>query len=135
MPHGDRTGSEGTGPMTGRAAGFCAGNEEAGFATAPGFFARHPRGGWRVGEGPYTGRGFGVGASFGRRGGGRGLGPGRGYGPGCGIGPGYGRGFRCAPGADGRREAMEAELDALERRAEFVRREMESLDTRTDGEA
>lgn len=54
MPRGDRTGPEGLGPMTGRAAGYCAGYN------APGYM--NP--GWAGGRG----RGFG----FSGRGGGRG---------------------------------------------------------------
>ena len=53
MPGGDRTGPVGRGPMTGRAAGYCAGNQMPGYAN-PGY-----------------GRGFGFG-----RGGGRGFGRG-----------------------------------------------------------
>jgi len=52
MPGGDGTGPLGLGPMTGRAAGYCAGYGMPGFAN------------------PMVGRGFGGG--FGRRGGGRG---------------------------------------------------------------
>ncbi len=64
MPRGDRTGPWGAGPMTGRAAGYCAGYPVPGFMNPiPGF-----------------GRGFG----FGR---------GRGRGPGGGFGRGWGRGF------------------------------------------
>lgn len=45
MPGGDRTGPMGAGPMTGRGAGFCAGNTVAGYATGRG--ARRCRqGGW-----------------------------------------------------------------------------------------
>ena len=51
MPGGDRTGPLGQGPMTGRAAGFCAGNQEPGYAS-PGFGRRSFRG---------RGRGFGRG--------------------------------------------------------------------------
>jgi hypothetical protein len=54
MPRGDRTGPEGLGPMTGRAAGFCAGYPTPGYMNP----------GWGRGRG----RGFGF---FGR-GGGRG---------------------------------------------------------------
>ena len=56
MPGGDRTGPEGTGPMTGRAAGFCAGYGTPGYMNAGG------RG---------LGMGFGRGGGFG--GGGRGC--------------------------------------------------------------
>jgi hypothetical protein len=58
MPRGDKTGPSGAGPMTGRAAGYCAGYP------VPGYM--NPRRGY--------GRGFG-------RGWGRGLG--RGWGRGC----------------------------------------------------
>jgi hypothetical protein len=37
MPGGDRTGPVGAGPMTGRAAGYCAGYAGPGFAAGPGF--------------------------------------------------------------------------------------------------
>ena len=53
MPGGDRTGPMGMGPMTGRAAGYCAGSAAPGFVSAPG------------------GRGFG-GGGRGQGGGGRG---------------------------------------------------------------
>jgi len=62
MPRGDRTGPQGMGPMTGRAAGYCAGYEVPGFANqAPGY--GQGRGGgrgmaWRRGQG---GRGYGRG--------------------------------------------------------------------------
>ena len=49
MPYGDRTGPLGQGPMTGRGAGYCAGNNMPGSAS-PGFgFGR--RGGWGRGGG------------------------------------------------------------------------------------
>jgi len=54
MPGGDGTGPAGLGPMTGRAAGYCAG---------------YPAPGYMNGVG---GRGFGRGRGFGGRGGGRG---------------------------------------------------------------
>lgn len=49
MPRGDRTGPGGTGPMTGRAAGFCAGYSVPGFMNPVG-----TRGywGWGCGRGP-----------------------------------------------------------------------------------
>jgi len=58
MPAGDRTGPMGAGPMTGRAAGYCAGYPAPGYAN-PG----------AVGGG---GRGFGGGSGRGFGGGGRG---------------------------------------------------------------
>ncbi len=53
MPGGDRTGPEGQGPMTGRRAGFCTGNQ------APGY--EKPRYGFGRGLGRGSGRGYGRG--------------------------------------------------------------------------
>jgi len=50
MPGGDRTGPMGMGPMTGRAAGFCAGYGAPGYASpvpGRGFWGRGGRGGGR----------------------------------------------------------------------------------------
>ncbi len=60
MPRGDRTGPWGAGPMTGRAAGYCAGY------SVPGYL--NPVGGYGRGLGRRRGRGFGRGWSrgFGR---------------------------------------------------------------------
>jgi hypothetical protein len=60
MPRGDRTGPWGAGPMTGRAAGYCAGY------SVPGFM--NPIGGYGRGGGRGRGRGFGRGwgRGFGR---------------------------------------------------------------------
>lgn len=57
MPRGDRTGPTGMGPMTGRAAGYCAGFDRPGFANPVGS----------------RGYGMGFGRGFGGRGGGRGC--------------------------------------------------------------
>ena len=54
MPRGNRTGPMGAGPMTGRAAGFCAGNAVSGFACFGGGRGRGMGGGG-------FGRGFGRG--------------------------------------------------------------------------
>ena len=51
MPGGDGTGPAGMGPMTGRAAGYCAGSAAPGFVSAPG------GGGFRRGGGGRGGRG------------------------------------------------------------------------------
>ncbi len=59
MPAGDGTGPMGVGPMTGRAAGFCAGFGMPGYMN------------------PIPGRGFGMGFGRGREFGGRGGGRGR----------------------------------------------------------
>ena len=77
MPRGDRTGPEGRGPMTGRGAGYCSGNDEPDVEN----------------ESPRRGFGFGFGLGGGRGLGRRGQGRGQGFGGGRGGG-GRGRGFR-----------------------------------------
>ena len=57
MPGGDGTGPAGMGPMTGRAAGFCAGYPVPGYA--------NPVGGCGMGMGWGRGRGMGRGRGFG----------------------------------------------------------------------
>ncbi len=53
MPRGDRTGPMGSGPMTGRGLGYCAGNP------VPGFMSPLPgRGFWGWGRGRGRGRGW-----------------------------------------------------------------------------
>jgi hypothetical protein len=79
MPRGDGTGPAGFGAMTGRAAGYCAGNP------VPGFM--NPQPGFR-GVGFGLGRGWGAGL-------GRGWGTGIGRGLGRGLGRGFGRGPMC----------------------------------------
>jgi hypothetical protein len=56
MPRGDGTGPAGMGPMTGRAAGFCAGYPVPGYMNPVG-----GRGYWGWGRGGGFGRGFGWG--------------------------------------------------------------------------
>lgn len=60
MPAGDRTGPVGTGPMTGRRMGYCAGQSAPGYVSGGG---RGGRGG-RCGGGRGFGRGFGRGAVY-----------------------------------------------------------------------
>jgi hypothetical protein len=57
MPRGDGTGPAGMGPMTGRAAGYCAGFGAPGFASTAGW----GRGGRGLGYGRGFGRGWGRG--------------------------------------------------------------------------
>lgn len=88
MPGGDRTGPRGSGPMSGRGAGYCAGFDTPG-SQNPGF-------------GRGRGLGFGRGQGFGRgRGPGRGRGQGLARGLGRGAGPGFGWGFAQGSGASG----------------------------------
>ncbi|MDD2600832.1 MAG: DUF5320 domain-containing protein [Kiritimatiellae bacterium] len=71
MPRGDRTGPAGAGAMSGRGAGFCAGNDGPGFMS--GAFGMGMRGGAGRGRGF-----FGMGGGRGNRRGN--FGAGRGYG-------------------------------------------------------
>ena len=57
MPRGDKTGPWGTGPMTGRRAGYCAGFSVPGYMNPVGGYVR----GWKRGRGRGWGRGFGRG--------------------------------------------------------------------------
>ncbi|MCK4313588.1 DUF5320 family protein [Candidatus Bathyarchaeota archaeon] len=66
MPRGDRTGPQGLGPMTGRAAGYCAGYPVPGYMNPiPGYGRGFGRG-WGRGYGRGFGRGWGRG--YGRQG-------------------------------------------------------------------
>ncbi len=63
MPGGDRTGPAGLGPMTGRAAGYCAGYSVPGYMNpipGRGFFGRGRGRGW-FSRGRGFGRGWGMG--------------------------------------------------------------------------
>lgn len=57
MPGGDKTGPQGNGPMTGRALGYCAGNDSPGFASGQGFGWGRGRGAFGARRG-WFGRGF-----------------------------------------------------------------------------
>ena len=111
MPGGDGTGPMGMGPMTGRAAGYCAGYPMPGFMNAipgRGIGGRGPGafyGGWPMGRAmmpygpmsaPYAaGWGRGISPAYGWGGfRGRGLGMRLGLGWRGGFGRGRGRGFR-----------------------------------------
>jgi len=131
MPGGDGTGPGGMGPMTGRAAGFCAGYPVPGYA--------NPVGGRGMGMG--WGRGF-RGGGFGR---GRGFGWGRaGYGlPAYGgaVNP-YAYGDAAGPYAYGGAPftptvAPQQELDSLKGQAEYfedaldgIKKRIEELESR-----
>jgi hypothetical protein len=64
MPRGDRTGPWGAGPMTGRAAGYCAGYPVPGYMNPAYGYGRGFGRGWGRGFGRGFGRGWGRG--FGR---------------------------------------------------------------------
>ncbi|MFW5688146.1 MAG: DUF5320 domain-containing protein [Spirochaetota bacterium] len=124
MPRGNRQGPNGQGPMTGRAAGYCAGND------TPGFAGREE---W-IGRGRRCGAGFGP--AFRAE---RGAGWNAGRGPGLGTGRRIrGRGWRChdeysrepwdAATLRSEAEALEARLDQL--RVEIGLLEHEGEDNR-----
>ena len=100
MPGGDGTGPMGMGPMTGRAAGYCAGNSVPGYMT------------------PGPGRGFGMGGGRGRR-----------FGRGLGLGFRGGRGWGGYPPYSGAPTA-EQELDVLKGQAEYFGGALEDIKKR-----
>ena len=103
MPGGDGTGPMGLGPMTGRAAGYCAGYPAPGFMNPiPGRWAGYPAPAYGYGAAPAYGYGVAPGYGYGY-----GMAPGyfrprpmwgrgRGLGWGRGRGRGFGRGWRAA---------------------------------------
>jgi len=106
MPRGDGTGPEGLGPMTGRAAGYCAGYDRPGF-TNPG--GRGLARGW--------GRGLGRGIGW-RRGGWRGYG----Y-----FAPAYYRPpVTITPEEE--KAALENEIDLLKKETEALQKRLSELD-------
>ena len=112
MPARDGTGPVGAGPMTGRAAGFCAGYGAPGFVNP--VSGRH--------------RGLGRGRGIGLRGGwGRGFGRGlvRGFGaPWAAPYPGYG--YYPAPPAS----SAQDELSALQTEAQYLKTELDNINKR-----
>ena len=115
MPRGDNTGPMGQGPMTGRAAGFCAGYNVPGYGnTAPagrGGFGSDFRGAGRAG----FGRGFGRAA-------GRGLNAGFGFG-------GYATGSQAA-GLPDAELSPENEREVLKRQQDYLAKELEAINKR-----
>ena len=102
MPAGNGTGPLGFGPMTGRAAGYCAGYPVPGYlnrtpgrrfsaqSAYPGGFPSYGATGWRGYPPPYPAYGAPYSASWSRPFG-RGFGGGQGFGRGHGFGRGRGR--------------------------------------------
>ena len=108
MPRGDGTGPVGMGPMTGRAAGLCAGHP------VPGFMNPIP------GRGP-QGRGFGWG---------RGQGRGFGGAPFVGVPDAPVYGFPYAPEPDPKQEteALKGQAEYLEGALEDIRKRLAELE-------
>ena len=125
MPGGDGTGPAGMGPMTGRAAGYCAGYPMAGYM--------NPIPGRGVGFG--WGRGYGRGLGLGFRGG-RGRAGRAGWGgywgvpsgaPAYGYGAAYGVPAAQYPAPYGGRPSPEQEADTLKGQAEYFEDALEGI--------
>ena len=123
MPGGDRTGPMGMGPMTGRAAGYCAGYDAPGYGN------------------PVPGRGFGLGWGRGWGGGGRGWRRGFyatglpgwlrfGYGP-AGGQPMYGTPYTPYP-PYAPEVTKEQEMEALKGQAEFFKQALDDISKRLE---
>ena len=111
MPGGDGTGPLGAGPMTGRAAGFCAGYGMPGYAN------------------PIAGRGFGRGMGRGRgRGFGRGFGRGWQFSAPWAAAPGYGA-YAPPPAPSAEQEAgtLKAQAEHLEAALGEIRKRLDEL--------
>jgi len=122
MPRGDRRGPEGVGPMTGRALGYCSGNEQPGFTVNAA-----PQG---AGRGLRNGAGCGPGF-------GRGYAKGRGMGYGRSFFAGRGRGVVYVPAADDSEEFISEEnrgreLTRLENLANTLTNELEIVKKQID---
>jgi len=116
MPGGDGTGPGGMGPMTGRAAGFCAGFPVPGYMNPVG-----GRGYWGWGRG-FRGGGFGRGRGFGWAGAGYGM-------PawGGGVSPYAYGGVPFAPGL-----TAQQELDGLKGQAEYLEDTLDGIKKRIE---
>ncbi len=116
MPRGDGTGPAGMGPMTGRAAGYCAGYPSAGFMN-PG-----------VGGGGAWGRGFGMGRGLGLGfRGGRGT---RGFAPAGYAPPAYPAGVpQAAPAAEQESEVLREQIQHLENTLNAARNRLNEIET------
>lgn len=110
MPRGDGTGPVGMGPMTGRAAGFCAGNNVPGYQN--------------LARGQGYGMGFGGGRSCGR--GRRNRFLAGGFSGQFGLGQGWG-GVVAEPTSERQAEALRAQSEAMEQALAGIRRRLAEL--------
>ena len=106
MPGGDRTGPRGFGPMTGRRAGYCAGQDMPGY------------------ESPVPGYGSRFGGRFGSRGRGHGWRH-RYYASGL---PGWAHTGYLAPSQDGELAGLKLEGERLKSQIEMINRRIEELE-------
>jgi len=118
MPGGDGTGPMGMGPMTGRAAGYCAGYG------VPGFMNPMPGRGMGRGRGMGFGRGFGRGRGRGWRAAAWGY-PAAAYAPAAAFPP-YGAAAYVPP------VPREDELQALQTQADYFTSALEEIRKRID---
>jgi len=119
MPAGDRTGPRGTGPMTGRGAGYCGGYG------APGYANPMPGRGYGLGWG--RGRAWG-GWGRGRGWGGRSYAAGFGYAPAWGAPPMWGYGPYTTPSAEDESEFLRSQAEWLQEQLDAVTRRLEELE-------
>lgn len=129
MPRGDGTGPNGMGPMTGRAAGYCAGFSTPGYMN-PAIGGGMGRGmAWGRGGGMGRGMAWGRGGGFGRGAWGRGGGFGRGYAVPAG---GYSPVQAIGPVVAERDEAsyLQNEKTFLERQLDDLKSALKSVDSR-----
>ena len=126
MPRGDGTGPAGMGPMTGRAAGYCAGYP------VPGFMNPGPRMGMGWGRG-YAAPGYGFGVGWGRGY----AAPGYGFGMGMGRGMGRGRGMGVgmAPPQSTPQLSKDEELKILSEQSQKMKKDLEMMQKRIDESA
>ena len=100
MPAGDRTGSMGQGPRSGRGLGYCSGFDSPGYAKR---------------QGGAKGRGFGFG---------------RGHGRGIGRGKGYGRGWDVQASPWANTTSKEDEIKLLKSQADELKRTQTNIEKR-----
>ncbi|UCC69120.1 MAG: DUF5320 domain-containing protein [Armatimonadota bacterium] len=125
MPRGDGTGPAGMGPMTGRAAGYCAGY------SVPGFM--NPYGGRGMGMAWGRGGGWGMGMAW-RRGWGRGgsdFWPGA-YAPAPYGPPTYGQPAWSAPSREDETEMLRSQADWLKGQMDAVNERIQELEKEQD---
>jgi len=123
MPGGDGTGPGGMGPMTGRAAGFCAGYPVPGYANPVG--GRGMGMGWGRGGGFGRGRGFGWGrAGYGLPAYGAAVNP---YAYGGAVNPYAYGGTPFTPGL-----TAQQELDGLKGQAEYLEDSLDGIKKRIE---